>query len=102
MLTSMPARSFATKKDDKKTETETDQEAPVKKRRRTKAEMLADAEAKQEMVDAQVYATDPVVKKARVSRAKKVISDLEGASDTTMAAVKPVAKRTRKAKVDPM
>ena len=99
MLTSMPARSFATKKDDKKTETEADAEAPVKKRRgRPPKAKLTEAE----QADAQVQAaTEPVVKKTRVSRAKKLIVDLEGAGDATLAAAKPVAKRTRKAKVDP-
>ena len=51
MLTSMPARGFATKKDDKKTETEADAEAPVKKRRgRPPKAKLTEAE----QADAQV------------------------------------------------
>jgi len=102
----MPIRGFATKKDDKKTEeaSETTEEAPVKKRRvsKAKAAKLEEADKMGEEV------TTPVKRKA--GRPKKIvadlIADLESAGDAASAtkpakAVKTTtAKRTKKAKTE--
>lgn len=94
----MPYRGFATKKDDGKTEKESAEDAPVKKRRgRPPKAAKLDAE------QSESHEASAPVKKARVAKAKKIIADLEGAGDATMAeAVKPTPKRSKKAKVDPL
>ena len=88
-MTSMPSRSFATKKDEK-TESEAAEE-PVKKKRGRPPKAKVEAAA-----DDKPTAT----KKARTTKAKKLISDLEGAGDVTEAlkATSTTAKKTRKSK----
>ena len=90
LMSSVPMRTFATKKDEKTTE-----EAPVKKRRGRppKAAKLEASEA------------EPApAKKTRTVKAKKLIADLEGAGDATMSeammsAASSTKKTTKKTKV---
>lgn len=84
----MPMRTFATKKDEKSTE-QAEDAAPIKKRR-GRPPKAAKLEAEQ---------SEPApAKKTRTAKAKKLISDLEGAGDATMSEAMGGAASATKAK----